>query len=244
VHLHEQGVDPDRHRGARQRLDVLPLASRPVSLPAGQLDGMSRVEDHRIAERAHDRQAAEIDDQIVVTKAGAALGQQEVLGARRADLLHHVHHVARGHELALLDVHRPAAPRARHDEIGLAAEERGNLEHVEHLRGRPHLGDRVHVGQDREPGLLLDLLQDSQPLGETGAAVGVDRGAVGLVVGRLVDERHAGGGGDALQALRHRERVLLVLDGAGPADHGQGRPASDGDGADPDRPRPGHAPPW
>ena len=244
VNLHEQGVHPHRDRGAGEGLHVLALAARPVPLPARQLHRVGRVEDHRIAEAAHDRKPAEIDHQVVVSEARAALGEEQVLAAGPAHLLHHVDHVPRGHELPLLDVHRPAAPRARHDQVGLQAEERGHLQHVEHRGRRRDHPDFVDVGQHRQPGLVLDLLEDAEPLHQPGPPVRVDRRTVGLVVRRLVDEGHPRGRGHPLQALGHHQRVLVVLDGARPPDQGQRRAAPDGDGPDPDRPRRGHAPPW
>src|SRR6202008_2861180 len=68
------------------------------------------------------------------------------------------------------------------------------------------------------------------------AAVAVDRGAVGLVVGRLVDERDAAIGGDAHQALGGQKSVPFFLEGTRPADRGQRPPPADRDGADGDRP--------
>src|SRR5438093_4582407 len=90
VDLHEEGVDPHRHRRPRQRLHVLSLAARPGALTTGKLHRVGCVEHHGVAEGAHDRQAPEIDDQVVVAEARAALGEQEVLTAGGSDLLHHV----------------------------------------------------------------------------------------------------------------------------------------------------------
>ena len=61
VHLHEEGVHPDRHRRARESLHVLALAARAIALPARELHRVGRVEDDRIAEGPHDRQPAEVD---------------------------------------------------------------------------------------------------------------------------------------------------------------------------------------
>src|SRR5215467_12328168 len=72
-------------------------------------------------------------------------------------------------------------------------------------------------------------------------------GAVGLVVGRFVDEGDAGVAGDALQALRHHEGMALVLDGARTADEGQWRAAADGEPGDRNGARGRarrHAPAW
>jgi hypothetical protein len=62
-------------------------------------------------------------------------------------LLHDLHHVLGREELALLDVHGLPAARHRLDEVGLADEERGGLQDVDHLRHRRDLVDGVHVGE-------------------------------------------------------------------------------------------------
>ena len=46
------------------------------------------------------------------------------------------------------------------EQIGLPAEERGNLQDVDDLGGRRRLRRLVDVGQDRQPGALLDLGED------------------------------------------------------------------------------------
>ena len=222
-------------------------AARPSgpACAARELHRVGRVEHDRVAERPHDRQPAEVDDQVVVAEARAALGQEHVARCPTPRTFSTTLAMSRGatNWPFFTFTGRPLA-RARHDQVGLAAEERGDLEHVEHLGGGGDLGDVVHVGEYRETGLLLDLPEDPEPLDEARPPIGVDRGPVGLVVGRLVDERHTRVRGRPLQALRDHQRVLLVLDCAGAADQGQRRPAPDGDGADADRPRPAHAPPW
>src|SRR4030095_3727390 len=98
----------------------------------------------------------------------------------------------------------------------------------------------MDVGEHRDADLVAALLQDAQAFHQPRATVALDRRAVGLVVGRLVDERHLVVGGDAGQPRGGHERVLLVLDGARTADQRQGRAAADRDAADPDCSR-GHA---
>src|SRR4030095_11100313 len=97
------------HSAPRQRLDVLALASRTRALPAWQLHRVGGVEDHRHAEALHHAEPAEVDDQVVVAEARAALGEEHVLAASGPELLDHVLHVPRRHKLTLLDVDGPAA---------------------------------------------------------------------------------------------------------------------------------------
>ena len=79
VHFHEDGIDAERHGGTREGLHVLPLPSRPGSLPAGKLHRVRRIEDHRHAEPTHHPEAPEVDDEVVVAERGPPLGQQDVL---------------------------------------------------------------------------------------------------------------------------------------------------------------------
>ncbi len=202
--------------------------------PPGQLHRVRGVEDHGIAEFAHDRQAPEVHHEVVVAEARPALRQQDVLAPRGANLLDDIAHVARGEELSLLHVDGPAASRAREEQVRLPAQEGRHLEHVEDLGGGPDLRDVVDVGEHGEARDLLHAGQDAQAFLEAGAAIRVHRGPVGLVVGRLVDERDAGGGRDRLQPLGHHQGMRLVLDGARSPDERERCPAPDGDAGDPD----------
>ena len=72
--------------------------------------------------------AAHVYDEIVVAEGGAALGEGDALVAGVADLLDGVTHVRRGDELAFFDVDGAAGVGGGDEEIGLAAEEGGDLE--------------------------------------------------------------------------------------------------------------------
>src|ERR1039458_3851943 len=105
---------------------------------------MRRVKDHR-RKIAHHRQGAVIDHQRVVAEAGAALGKKDALIARGADLLDWVRHIPRGDELALLDIHSPACPSSGYQQVGLAAEESGNLQDINGDRKSTRLNSS-HLG--------------------------------------------------------------------------------------------------
>src|SRR3712207_7607972 len=53
-------------------------------------------------------------------------------------------HVPGGEELPLLDVHDPSGLRSRYQEIGLAAEEGGDLEDVHDLAGQDRKSTRLN----------------------------------------------------------------------------------------------------
>ena len=95
----------------------------------------------------------------------------------------------------------------------------------------------VHVGDHRDAVGVLDRLQDAQAVLEARAAEGMNRGAVGLVVGRFEHKGNA-------QALAH----LLVVAGAvqgeveilehvHAAQQGEGLVVGEGDAAELDRTR-------
>src|SRR5436190_21955266 len=107
MRLHEQPRNARRYRGAREYRNELALPARPCTLPARQLNTMRCVEHHWAAGLAHDREAAHVTDQIVVTEHGAPLADHDRffvytggLG-RAACLVDDILHVVRRHELRL-----------------------------------------------------------------------------------------------------------------------------------------------
>ena len=97
---------------------------------ARQLQAVRDVEHDRHALRAHHRKRAHVDDEVVVAEAGAALGDEHARVAGVDHLGDRVLHVVGREELTLLDVDDPAGLGRGDEQIGLPAEERGNLQHV------------------------------------------------------------------------------------------------------------------
>ena len=100
----------------------------------GLLDGVGGVEDDG-REPAHDGERAEIDDEVVVAEGGAALGEEDALVAGGANFLDAVAHVPGRDELAFLDVDGAAGFAGGDEQVGLTAEERGNLEDIDGFGG-------------------------------------------------------------------------------------------------------------
>jgi hypothetical protein len=153
--------DAHRDRRARQHGGELALPARGRPLPARLLHGMGRVEDHRRAGRGHDRQGAHVGDERVVAEGGAALGQHDV-GLPAEAILAATFAMSQGARnwpfLTLTT--RPF--RRGDEEIGLAAEEGGDLQDVDRL-GRPaRIARLVHVGEHGQAVALADLGEDRQ----------------------------------------------------------------------------------
>ena len=68
-------------------------------MPSGDLYGVRGVEADRAAELLHDRNRAQVSDEVVVSKAGAPIGEQNPLVSNRDEFLDDVLHIPRGEEL-------------------------------------------------------------------------------------------------------------------------------------------------
>ena len=130
-------------------------------------------------------------------------------------------HVPRRNELALLDVYGAPGLSSGDEQIRLAAEERGNLQHVDHFRHALHIDGFMHVGEHRNVNCVGDLAQNPQSLADPEPAKALDRRAVRLVVGGFEDVGHFQRARHAIDALRHLERVLFALNDARTGDQEQ-----------------------
>ena len=124
---------------------------------------MRRVEHDRASGVAHDRERAHVGDQVVITERRAALAH-EMLSVPLAALRlgDNLFHVVRREKLPLLDVDGFAGCRDRLDEIGLAAQERWGLQHVDHRGGGRNFLDRVDVGQHRDADMAPDVGENAK----------------------------------------------------------------------------------
>jgi hypothetical protein len=114
-------------------------------------------------------------------------------------------------KLALLDVPRLLLAGRGLDEIGLAAEEGGRLDHVDHRGDFLERRVLVHVGKNRHADLLLHLGKNLQPLFHAGTAVALPELAVRLVERALENVGHAELLRVLLQLARDVEAELFAL---------------------------------
>ena len=137
----------------------------------------------------------------------------------------------RGEELAFFDVHGAAGLGGGFEQVGLAAEERGDLQQIDVFGGDVRLLGGVDVGGDGDAEFLGDFAEDAAAFLDAGAAEGVDGGAVGLVEGGFENEMDAGAVGDFLERAGHFPGEGLGFQRAGAEDEKRNGPA-DGDIAD------------
>ena len=153
-----------------------------------------------------------------------------------SDLGDDVLHVPGREELALLHLDDPAGLRGGDEQVGLAAQEGRDLQHVDDLGdGRALLGG-VDVGDDRQAEALAHLGEHRQRLVEPHAARARQAGAVRLVERGLVDQPDAELAADLLQRRRHLQRMVAALHLAGAGEHGERRVIGERNAADPDGP--------
>ena len=140
----------------------------------------------------HLRNGPHVVHQPAVAEERAALAEQHVPAAGRRELGDDVPHVPGGHELPLLDVHRPAGLRRRPRADRSAGP--GRRESAAGRTPRPP----ARPGATREcrsspagPSRACTLASTSSPASRPSAAKRVAAGAVGLVERRLEDELDA-----------------------------------------------------
>ena len=218
MHFQEDTIHASSDRRTRQHRDELGLTAADgrtplVDLRRGQLDGMRRVENYG-RELTHDRERAHVDDQIVVSEAGAALREKDLRVAGFAALLYRMPHVPRRNKLSFLDIDGAAAERGRDHEVGLAAEKGGNLQHVGDFRDLGHVRHFVDIRKHGELNFVFDLLENAQTLFHAGSAKAANRSAVGFVVADFEDKRKLERPRHALDDLGHANGVLFALDHA------------------------------
>jgi len=226
VDLEKDAVDTSGDGGAGEHGNELGLASADGGTVCGRggggcLHGVGGVEDDG-REAAQDGQGAHVHDEIVVAEAGAAFGEDDARVAGGGELLDGVAHVGGCDELSLLDVDGTVGARGGvgrgGEEVGLAAEECGDLQDVHGVGYGGAVLRGVDVGEDGEFVGGTDGGEDAEAFGDAGAAEAGERGAVGLVVAGLEDEGDGEVGGDALEGIGHEAYVGLGFDDAGAGD--------------------------
>jgi len=118
---------------------------------------MRGIKNHWRAGFRHLRQRSHVNDERVVAEARSALGDEHVGVAAARHFGDDVSHIPRGEKLPLLDLDDPAGPGGGDEQIGLPAQEGGDLQNVDGLRYRGALIDLVDIGDDRQPQAFTNL---------------------------------------------------------------------------------------
>ncbi len=183
----EEGVHTDRGGGFGELEGSVGSASG-LFARAGELGGVGDIEADRwgaeigeggAIEFHHVGDADEVVDEAVVAKEGASLGEHDVLASCFGGLADRADHFAGGEELALFDVECFvvcfACLGGCDDEIGLSAQEGGDLDEIDDAGDLLGLFGRVDVGGGGDIEFLFDGGEVFEPLLDADASLGVDR---------------------------------------------------------------------
>ena len=154
-------VDAGRHAGARQRLDVLGEPAGDAVAGARQLQAVRDVEDHRVAQRAQHRQRRACRRRGCCSRRTMPRSVSRMPRAPDALELARPRAACRcgARNWPFLTLTGLPVLRGRDEQVGLPAEERRNLQHVDDFRRRRGVRRLVNVGEHGQPGARLDLGQ-------------------------------------------------------------------------------------
>ena len=109
---------------------------------------MGRIKNHAIASLAQPIERTHVGDEVVIAETSAALGETELLIAKRNQFLGDISHIPRREKLTFLDV--DSAPRFRSgaQQIGLPAKKRRNLQHIDLFAGNLGFGWQMNIRCD------------------------------------------------------------------------------------------------
>ena len=208
VHFEKQTVNAGGSSRARERLDELGLAAARVSFSAGQLHRMRHIEDHGIAQFAHNRKRSHVHHKILVAEGYASFRKNDFLIAGACYLFRGIGDIPRRKKLPFFDVGGAAGLADGDEKIRLAREKRRNLQHVANFGGRTNVPHFVHVREDGQPGALFDFGEHAKAGFQAGPSERPDGGAIGFVVRSLENQRNTGGA--AISARRVAIEVAWV----------------------------------
>ncbi|MNL58038.1 hypothetical protein D3C87_1816420 [compost metagenome] len=121
------------------------------------LKGVSGIQDHRTAFRdfLHHREPEHVDYKIVVTKARAAITEDDFVIAAFFELIHDISHLSGAQKLGLLDVDHRTCFSHGTNQICLACKESGQLNHINNFRHRLALMDFMNISDHTDAKIFL-----------------------------------------------------------------------------------------
>src|SRR5215468_11885633 len=176
---------------------------------------MRGVKHDGIAKLTHLRQRAEIDHQRIVAKTGATLRQENVFRSPCLQLADRVLDVPRRQKLPLLHVDGATSCRRSQQQVSLAAEKGGDLQHIDHLCHDPSLVTFVNIREHWDTHFVLDALQNFYPHIQFLATKGGNGSTVRLVKGRLKDKGHVKALADRRNPFSHLQGKIFGLNNTG-----------------------------
>ena len=139
MHLEEETVGTERPGCPGHGRHELAVTARLAAGGTGALYGMRAVHDDRRSDTEHVGNVAEIDHQVVVAVHIATFGKPNLTGTGLHRLFIRVSHIFTRKELRFLDIDRTSRTGRSDQQIGLAAKECRNLDHIDDFADRSGL---------------------------------------------------------------------------------------------------------
>jgi len=214
----EESLCSRSYRGQREdRHKLAGTTASPLRTLTRSLHAVGSVKDHgRLARFAEPGKRAHVNDEISVAEKGPPLSDSDVARAAvrilsAADLLDRAAHPFGLKPLPFLDIDWFSRRAGSFQEIGLTAQERWNLKHVDNARGRSALVGCVNICENREACRGADALEGRETGVDTGAARCITIRAIGLVKACLVDDSAGNFLGELRQGFAYAQVELVAL---------------------------------
>ena len=216
--FHEEAVYAGSCRCPGQVGNEFPLSAGGASHATGELYAVGGIKNNGVAELTHNGERAHIHHQVMVAEGCPPFCHCQIRIMGFFHFFNHIFHVFRCHELALFHIHRFACHGSAVNQVCLAAEEGGNLQHIQHFGCRSQLGHIMDVGQYRHLQLLLDIRQDFQALFQSRSAERMEGRTVGFIVGCFEYILYPQPFTDFLDFPADHERAVITFNNAGAGD--------------------------
>ncbi len=227
VNFHEDAVNAHGHCGISQYGSQFAVATRGTTQTTRTLHGVRCVKHNGAAKLLHPVHAAHVNDEVVVAEGSAAFAEHVLIAAKGFHLFADVLAIPGCKELTLLDVDRTAGLGAGFKQVALAAQEGGNLQKVNKLRGVFSLLFCVDVCHNRALEFFPDFLEDAAAFFNARTTEALHAGAVSLIIGGFENELNPEACADVLDGLCHFPGKVLVFEGAGTEQEERLLPADD-----------------
>jgi len=227
MRFEKKGVAADSYGSFGKMGDKFALPAGGSPKRAGELHRVGGVKADGMTERLHDGDRSKVADEVVVAKRGASIGEKNAVATNGSEFFDDVFHVVGREKLPFFHIDGCGRSSRGGNEIGLATEKGGDLDHVTEGACEGGLFRRMDVGDDGQAEFILHALENGKPFFEAGPAEREDGGAVRFVVGGFENEGKGVPCEDFLEFFSAKEGVPFAFHDTGAAEEGKFLPRAD-----------------
>ena len=130
MYLKKKSVNAYSRSSSGHMRHILALTSGSRSLTSWNLNAMSSIHHYRIPQLTHNCQAAHVSNQSIVTKAGTAFSQHNIMITCLLSFFQYIFHVPRCEELAFFNINYTSCFCCFVNQIRLTAKKRRYLQNI------------------------------------------------------------------------------------------------------------------